>query len=251
MAPPYAAYHARVRELLQRYVTLSNGKLSLELLEPEPFSDAEDRAVADGLQGVPLNQAGELGYFGLAGSNSTDGHAVVPFFNVEREPFLEYDLTKLIHGLANPGSAGAGRHLGSAHEAAHGGMPRAAPPPLLVLDQIREFFTVEDIEPETATIADKVKTLMIADLKGLSGDALRAVDRFVHDGGRALVFADPLVETSRGVRRRRCTRRRKTWRSCWQPGASNSSTARWRATSTRRGGSAPASAAASATTSPG
>ena len=102
VAPRYGAYYARVHELLDRYVALSGGKLSVELLEPEPFSDAEDRAVADGLQGLPLSQAGETGYFGLAGSNTIDGHTVIPFFNLEREPFLEYDLTKLIHGLANP-----------------------------------------------------------------------------------------------------------------------------------------------------
>ena len=198
VAPRFAAYDTRVRELLQRYVTLANGKLSLELLEPEPFSDAEDRAVADGLQGVPMNQAGELGYFGLAGSNSTDGHAVVPFFSAEREPFLEYDLTKLVLGLANPDRPVLGVISALPNEAPHGGMPRGAPPPLLIFDQIREFFAVEDMEPETTTIADKVKTLMVADLKGLSGDALRAVDRFVHAGGTALVFADTLVESGRG-----------------------------------------------------
>ena len=124
-----------MRELLERYVTLSDGKLSLELLEPEPFSDAEDRAVADGLQGVPINQAGEVGYFGLAGSNSIDGRAVIPFFNLEREPFLEYDLTKLVHGLAESGPAGAGLDLGAAELTRWWHARPGAPPPLLVFDQ--------------------------------------------------------------------------------------------------------------------
>ena len=67
-APQYGTYAARVRELLERYVGLSNGKLKLEIYNPMPFSDEEDLAVSYGLQGVPVNQAGEQVYFGVAAS---------------------------------------------------------------------------------------------------------------------------------------------------------------------------------------
>lgn len=199
VAPPYAAYHARVRELLERYVALSDGQLNLRQLDPEPYSDAEDWAVADGLQGVPLNQAGEVGYFGLSASNSTDGRSVIPFFNLEREPFLEYDLTKMIHGLAMPDRPVLGVLDSLASLGAMAG-PQGGPPPLRVLDQIGEFFTVENIEPENPVIPPTVKTLLITDLARLNAEALRAVDRFVHDGGRALVFTDPFIETVQGFR---------------------------------------------------
>jgi ABC-type uncharacterized transport system involved in gliding motility auxiliary subunit len=59
--PQYGAYAERVRDLLREYVTASRGRLRLELLDPEPFSEAEDRAVARGLQGVPLDQGGRAG----------------------------------------------------------------------------------------------------------------------------------------------------------------------------------------------
>lgn len=200
VAPAYRAYYMRVRELLERYASLSGGRLSLELLEPEPYSDAEDRAVADGLQGVPMNQAGEVGYFGLAGSNSIDGRAVIPFFNLEREPFLEYDLTKLVYGLAVPDRPTLGLidSLPSDSMGAMGGP--GSPPPMRVLDQVREFFTVETIDADAAVIPPTVKTLLITDLARLSPNALRVVDRFVHEGGRALVFADPFVESAQAFR---------------------------------------------------
>jgi len=198
-APPYAAYHERVKELLQRYVELSGGTLSLQLLDPEPYSDAEDRAVADGLQAVPLNQAGEVGYFGLSGSNSTDGRSVIPFFNLEREAFLEYDLTKMVHGLASPDRPALGVIDSLASLSAIGG-PQSGAPSLRVLDQIGEFFTIENIEPDDLVIPPTVKTLLITDLAKLNADGLRAVDRFVHDGGRALLFTDPFIETVQGVR---------------------------------------------------
>ena len=101
-APVYGRYFERVRALLEQYRDISGGKLELAIFDPEPFSDAEDRAVAAGLRGVRLNQDGETGYFGLVGTNATDNDATIPFFTTDREPFLEYDLTKLIYTLANP-----------------------------------------------------------------------------------------------------------------------------------------------------
>src|SRR5215212_9846466 len=55
--PSYGAYADRVREMLAEYAALSNGKLRLEVLNPEPFSEIEDRALAYGLQGVPIDQS--------------------------------------------------------------------------------------------------------------------------------------------------------------------------------------------------
>ena len=41
-------------------------------------------------------------YFGLAGTNSTDGHAAIDFFDPNKDQFLEYDVVKLVYQLANP-----------------------------------------------------------------------------------------------------------------------------------------------------
>ena len=81
---------------------VSGGKLRLEFYDPEPFSDTEDRALAYGLQGVPVDQGGVQVYFGLAGSNLEDDERTIAFFQPERERFLEYDLTKLVYDLSNP-----------------------------------------------------------------------------------------------------------------------------------------------------
>ena len=62
----------------------------------------EDRAVAYGLQGVPIDQSGEQVYFGLAGSNLLDDERTIAFFQPERERFLEFDLTRLVYELSSP-----------------------------------------------------------------------------------------------------------------------------------------------------
>ena len=61
-------YAQRVEELLKAYRRAADGKLTLQVIDPEPFSEEEDQAAAAGLQAVPLNQSGDQLYFGLAGS---------------------------------------------------------------------------------------------------------------------------------------------------------------------------------------
>src|SRR4029450_10108988 len=82
--PSYGVYAQRVRELLDEYVAASKGKLRLEIYNPQAFSDVEDRAVAFGLQAVPLDAQGEQVFFGLAGTNSTDDQQIVAFFAAAR-----------------------------------------------------------------------------------------------------------------------------------------------------------------------
>lgn len=191
--PQYAAYYARVKALLDRYVELAGGKLILSVLDPEPFSDAEDRAVADGLQGVPVTQAGDQGYFGLAASNSTDGHDKIGFFSLDRERFLEYDLTKLILGLAETTKPVVG--VVSALPPTGGGMgaPRQ-PLHLTLLDELGQFFKVEQLPPDVTEIPDSVTALFVLHLGGMSEETLKAIDGFVAAGKPALVLVDPVPE---------------------------------------------------------
>ncbi len=100
--PGIKSYATRVEEMLEEYAQIAGDKLYLQVTDPEPFSEEEDRAVAYGLQGIPLDNGSRQFYFGLAGTSSTDELEVIPFFQPEREEFLEYDLTRMIQALANP-----------------------------------------------------------------------------------------------------------------------------------------------------
>ena len=195
-SPAHANLFERVRELLGRYADLSGGKLRLELLHPEPFSDTEDRAVAGGLQGIPLNNSGELGYFGLTGSNSTDDQVVIPFFTTERESFLEYDLTKMAYTLANPARKVVG--VMSTLPVDGGGSPMrmipAQTPRWAVMDQINEFFTVQPVPPSYTEIPKDIDVLMIVHPKGLRDATLYAIDQYALNGGKVLAFVDANAE---------------------------------------------------------
>ena len=95
-------YGTRVRELLESMAARSNGKLTVKVIDPQPFSEEEDRATELGVQGMPLTPGGDKLYLGLAATNSTDGKEAIPFLDPKLDEQLEYDVTKLIHKLATP-----------------------------------------------------------------------------------------------------------------------------------------------------
>jgi ABC-type uncharacterized transport system involved in gliding motility auxiliary subunit len=95
--PFLASYADRVHDMLKTYASASDGRIAVEYVDPEPFSPEEDRAVGFGLEAVPLDNRGAAGYFGIAGTNSTDDVDVIPVLSPERETFLEYDLTRMVY----------------------------------------------------------------------------------------------------------------------------------------------------------
>jgi ABC-type uncharacterized transport system involved in gliding motility auxiliary subunit len=198
--PLYANYHARVRDLLNEYASLAGGKIRLEFYDPAPYSDVEDRAVAYRLQGVPLEAGGEMVYFGMAGTNSTDDEEIVPFFAPERERFIEYDLTKLVFNLANPKRRNVGliSQLPIAGDAMPMG-PMRMPQPWVVMEQMRQVFQVRQFGSDTGTIPDDLEMMMLVHPKELSEPGRYALDQFVLRGGRLLVFVDPNNETDAGL----------------------------------------------------
>ncbi|MSO76422.1 MAG: ABC transporter [Alphaproteobacteria bacterium] len=193
--PAIGTYGQRVRDLLEEYASHSKGKLRLEALDPQPYTEQEDRAVAFGLQGVPIDQGGELVYFGLAGSNSTDDRQIIAFFDQAREQFLEYDITRIVYNLVRPEK----RRVGLITTLPLAGTPYArmaggGDDSWIIHGQLQEFFAVEMLSRDVAEISDKIDVLILVHPKGLTDRALYAIDQYLLKGGRLLVFVDPHSE---------------------------------------------------------
>jgi ABC-type uncharacterized transport system involved in gliding motility auxiliary subunit len=191
--PFLRSYAQRVREFLEEVAAVSRGKVRLSVIDPLPFSEDEDRAAGFGLQAVPTG-AGEAIYFGLAGTNALDGQAVIPFFQPDKETFLEYDVAKLIHSLGEPVRPVVG--LISRIPVSGGFDPntRQMREPLAILSEMRQIFEVRELNHGATEIDPEVQVLMLVHPKGLSDDTLYAIDQFVLRGGRLVVFVDPHAE---------------------------------------------------------
>jgi ABC-type uncharacterized transport system involved in gliding motility auxiliary subunit len=195
--PAYGTYADHVREMLRDYASLSGGKVRLELYDPEPFSDTEDRAMGYGLQGVPLDQGGMQVYFGLAGTNLEDDERTIPFFQAERERFLEYDLTKLVYELSNPKRPVVG---------VMSSLPLDGDPRAMMMGQssggqpyassvlLRQTNTVKTVATDAQMIDPDIQVLLVAEAQNLSPATLYAIDQFVMRGGKLMAMVDPWSE---------------------------------------------------------
>ncbi len=201
-AVPEIRNHAdRVMSMLEEFRTISDGRIRLELIDPEPFSEEEDSAVDAGLSGVPLGQGGDSFYFGLVGQNTTDDQETIPFFQPDRGRFLEYDLTRLVHGLSNPERPKLMVITTFPLEFGPGGVQaamRGESRPYAIMAPLYEFFDVEvplrqweEIDPET-------DVLLLAHARNLTERQRYAVEQFILGGGKAVILADAFSEV--GVR---------------------------------------------------
>ena len=191
------AYAVRVRELLQEYELASDGKINLEIIDPEPFSDAEDQASGFGLQSVPVSSAGDELYFGLVGTNAVDDVSIVPFFQPDKEEFLEYEISKLIQGLIAPKKLVVGLLSSLPVQGDVNMSTFQSTPSWVVIQQLEQFFAVEKIELDAHKLPENIDLLFIIHPKNVSNELLFSIDQFLMSGGRMLAFVDPLAELDR------------------------------------------------------
>ncbi|MDM8568022.1 Gldg family protein [Thiotrichales bacterium HSG1] len=190
------SYAERVKDLLLEYQRIAGDKMKLIFIDPEPFSESEDQAEGYGLQGVPIDDSNTTFYFGLAGSDSTNNENVIPFFSPNREEFLEYDLTKFVYKLAHPEQKTVGlMSTLPMQNAASPLMPNnSGGQEWMVVDHLKQLLEVKTVAVDVDAIPDDIDVLMVVHPMGLTDKTLYAVDQFVLNGGKAIVFADPYSE---------------------------------------------------------
>ena len=197
--PVVQSYAGRVEGLLRQYAGIAGSNIVLEFINPEPFSKDEDLAVSLGVQAVPINERGDKIFFGLTASNSVDETKEIAFFDPQREPFLEYDLTQIIQNLSRANKPVVGM-LSSFNMAASKppisipGFPAFSGESWEITAQIENDYKVEHLELDVSEIPENIDVLMVFHPKGISAQALYAVDQYVMAGGKAIMFVDPYPE---------------------------------------------------------
>lgn len=189
-AAPLAAYATRVRSILETYADLSGGTITLEVIDPEPFSEEEDRAVGLGVQQLPMPGSQNPMFLGLAATNSTDGAEVIPVFTPDRERFLEYDLTRLVAALGQPAKPviAVFDAIGMHNDPSRAGGAQH----LYAL--LEEIYDVRLIAGDLETLPEDTRMVLIAHPQGLLDQAVYAIDQWVLSGGATLIFVDPHAE---------------------------------------------------------
>ncbi|MDH3417610.1 MAG: Gldg family protein, partial [Gammaproteobacteria bacterium] len=192
-APSLRDYANRVREMLEEFANTSRGKLRLSVIDPLPFSEEEDRAAQFGLQGVQIGATPDPVYLGLAGTNSIGDEETIPFFQPDKEAFLEYDLAKLVSTLANPERKVIGLVSGVSMTGQFDPQSQRMQPSWVVYQQAQQLFEIRDLGSSFEAVPDDVGLLWIVQPKNLSNATQYAIDQFVMRGGKALIFVDPVA----------------------------------------------------------
>jgi ABC-type uncharacterized transport system involved in gliding motility auxiliary subunit len=197
--PALRTYGTRVQEFLEELASRSGGKLRLTVVDPEPFSEEEDRAAEFGIRAVPTGGDGSNLYFGLAATNSTDGRGVIEFFDPAKEAFLEYDVAKLVQQLSNPRKPVVGWLSRLPMTGGFDPNSGQSTDPWLVLGQAEQLFDIRPLEPDAASIGADVDVLVLVHPKALSPATQFAIDQYALRGGRILLFVDPVAEADQSA----------------------------------------------------
>ncbi|MCM1323157.1 MAG: Gldg family protein [Acetobacter sp.] len=97
--PQIRQTYEQVKLLLKQYKAYSRGKFDYRIYNPQFLDKTEDKALADGLQPIPLIDINQNALFGISFSNSLTQKETIPFLSLDRIPFLEQELTSSIYKM--------------------------------------------------------------------------------------------------------------------------------------------------------
>ena len=189
------SYATLVQEMVESFVDAADGNLRLQIIDPVPFSEEEDRAAQFGLTDLGLGTLGGNSiYFGLAATNTVGDEAIIELFDPSKESSLEYDLARLVYSLATPEKDVVGLISGVPMTGGFDPATQQMQQPWIMSQQIRQLFEVRNLATDLTTIDEDINLLWIVHPTNLSEQTLYAIDQFILGGGRALIFVDPLAE---------------------------------------------------------
>lgn len=190
--PQFQRHAEQAREILQQYVRHSNGQLSLQLLQPEPFSALEDLALASGLQPVRL-ASGEQLFLGLVATDPQGRSHSIALLDPQQEQLLEYHISRLLQrsqqrqlsiGLMSSLDLYGSFDLIS-------GTTQA---PWQIVREVEQQYQLRQLDSHGDQIPADIDLLWLVQPQNLPVQSLFAIDQFVLRGGKLLLFLDPYSE---------------------------------------------------------
>ncbi|MBI5381017.1 MAG: GldG family protein [Opitutae bacterium] len=188
----YKNYGARVQEMLRQYVRVSKGKLTLNVINPQPDTPEEERASASGVQPQML-PTGEQIYFGLVALQA-DQQKSIAAFNPQRESFLEYDISQLVYSVQQIDK----KKLGLISSLPLRAQPDYAamrsgrmPQNQFVLSEWEKTFEVITVEATATELPANLEALAVIHPQNLSPKLQFAIDQFLLSGKPVFLAVDP------------------------------------------------------------
>ena len=186
-------YANQVQGLLNRYSDLSSGKIELNFIEPEPYSDDEDYVNRYGVQGFPIDQEGSKVYFGLIASNTTDDIETVAFFDPSKAGTLEKQITDIVYKLNRSKKPMIG--FLSWVDTAPPMMPnnQLGQGEYTILEELSYFYDFEFLDTDLESFKN-IDLLVVYHPSDITDKTEYAIEQFILNGGKTVIFLDPFFE---------------------------------------------------------
>ncbi len=194
--PQIRPYGDHVRDFLEQLAREADGKIRLHVIDPQPYSVAEDRAAELGVTSAPLDAAGSKFYFGLAGTNSTNGQQAIPFFDPAKQRFLEYDVAKLIYELAHPQKPVIEWYSSLPMSGGYNPQSGQMSQPWVIYSQAAQLYHLRTLSPGATAIPADTRVLVLADPGKLPPATRFAIDQYALRGGHIIAFVDPATQSA-------------------------------------------------------
>lgn len=191
----YKNYAARVQEMLRQYVRAAHGKITLTVTNPQPDTPEEERATAAGLTGQSITSGADPFYFGLVAVQA-DQQKVVDAFTPQREPFLEYDLSKLLYTVQELTKPKLGLITslplqGGPPENPMMPMARQSQPGQFVAEEWAQTYEIVPVEASATELPPNLSVLAVVHPENLSPKLQYAIDQFLLGGKPVFLCVDP------------------------------------------------------------
>jgi len=187
-------YARRIIDLLDEYSLRADGKLTVNVIDPAPFSEEEDKANVLGLQRITLGFGEEPIFFGMVAQGPADNIELIEFLHPDREEFLEYDLTRLLLQVSRSDSPTLGLVSGVPFSGGFDQAQRRPAPPWQTYTQLRELYDIENYALDVADIPDSIDLLLLVHPAHATEQTLYAIDQYVMRGGTVLAFVDEFAQ---------------------------------------------------------
>ena len=184
----------KIRLLLRQYAALSAGHFTYRIYNPEPLDETEDKAITAGLQPLPVADLNINAFFGLSLSDSIDNKQTIPFFALERQNFLEQDITQKIFELTHPR-----KKLGIITT-----LPifdtiinnNVVSQEWLIIKQLKELYQIKNIKT-AEDFPDDIDILMIINPQNPEEKLINKIKNYSLNGGKTLLILDNAAEAPR------------------------------------------------------
>lgn len=183
-------YAERVERLLRQYEEAADGMIRLEIIDPEPNTDEEDEALRYGLANRMLATGDQI-ILGLVALQA-DNQEIIELFSMQREPFVELDISQLIYQvtLFEKPTVGIISSLNVISGVQQNFMPgQRQQPDWYFVEQLRTTYNVERVTGDE--IPSTIDLLLVFHPQGVSNKLRFAIDQYLLEGNPVIVAVDP------------------------------------------------------------